>query len=117
MRPTIRFHIDRHPINSASIKIYLYERGEEVKFYYVKDGLLEHQEETIPLLDLDYDIDEKFEDQYGHGILQALSDALGRIGIYPQATNKDKIKAESIADERKEQIEYLRKIQERMIFE
>ncbi len=48
--------------------------------------------------------------------LQAFADALGDIGIYPQATNKDKIKWEAVSDERKEQIEYLRELSEKIIF-
>ena len=50
------------------------------------------------------------------GFLQALSDGLGRAGIYPQKTNKDKIKAEAVSDERKDQIDYLRDLTERIIF-
>ena len=48
--------------------------------------------------------------------LQAFADGLGEFGIYPQKTNKDKIKAEAISDERKEQIEYLRGLNKEIIF-
>ncbi len=48
--------------------------------------------------------------------LQAFADGLGERGIYPQKTNKDKIKAEAISSERKEQIDYLRGLSEKMIF-
>jgi len=47
---------------------------------------------------------------------QALSDAFAQMGIYPTVTNKEKIKAEAISDERKEQIDYMRGLNERIIF-
>ena len=57
-----------------------------------------------------------FEISKTDNFLQALSDSLGEIGIYPGATNKDKIQYEAISDERKEQISYLRGFLERLVF-
>ena len=49
-------------------------------------------------------------------ILQAMSDELGRIGYFPQASHRDQIKAEALVEEKEkkytEQIGWLRKLVE-----
>ena len=42
-------------------------------------------------------------------ILRALAEALDNAGYYPEVTNKEKIASQAIAEERKEQIDWLRK--------
>jgi len=104
------------PINMIGTVLYVYRRGESGEYYrgtigednclvLEKDGLSPYGKHVEPFL--------RFEDDE---ILQAFADELGRKGIYPQHTNKDKIKAEAVSDERSEQIQYLRGLSEKMIF-
>ena len=116
MKTMFRVSISR-PITMLGYNIYIYYRGSDNNYhigYVDKDRQLRYDKKGLSPFELAPDPTIRIEED---DFLQSLADALGEINIYPQETNKDKIKAEAIADERKEQIEYNRKIIEKMIFE
>ncbi len=71
---------------------------------------VEYEDRTIPdsLFGLRQIID-------ADAILIALAEALHREGYYPEVDNRERITAQALAKERKENIEYLRKQQERVV--
>ena len=111
-----RFHISED-WGFDGYKIYLSGVGAEYTSHYftIKDGRLQvHDKEEgsiipEPLLVLT--------EHTGKQILQKLAEGLAKAGFVAEVDNKERITAQALAEERKEQIEYLRKFNEDIIRE
>lgn len=103
------------PINRLCYELHLhrYAINEIGKAVLDKDGriLLEKIEEwetSTPLLVIQKHMKEE-------GLLQSIADGLAEAGIFPTKPDSDRIKAEAIADEREEELNYFKAIYSKLV--
>ena len=79
----------------------------------IEDGKLKwvernNGEQSVPLFEISENIDVDV-------IFTALAEGLHQAGYYPEVDNRERITAQALSEERKEQVDYLRKQQEKVV--